>query len=102
MKELLSGEVVTVWEGLGQGDSDFGNAPWYTVGYYLTNGEATEAVKTSGGWGSPGKVRSAQAIKSGDLYFLFEKIEITPVDLKKIRDQALAKLTPAEKKALGL
>lgn len=103
MKEFLSGEVVYVYEGLGQGDSDHGNALWYTVGFYLTEEEAEEAVKTSGGWGTPGKVKIVQAIKaSDDLYFRFQMIEISPPSQERLKQKALAKLTSEEKKALGL
>jgi hypothetical protein len=109
MKEMLSGELIIIYEGRGQGDSDHGNAPWFTVGWYLTEAEATEAVKTSGGWGTPGDVRTATALKTdGELEFYYKlvPIEVTSIDIKKaqekIREQALAKLTPLEKKALGL
>jgi hypothetical protein len=103
MKETLSGEFVTIYEGRGQGDSDHGNAPWFTVGWYLTEAEATEAVRTSGGWGTPGDVRTASAIKTaeGD-YYKISAIDITALSLKKARERALAKLSDEDKKVLGL
>lgn len=103
MKELFSGEVIYLYKGMGQGDSDHGNAPWHTVGYFLTHAEATEAVKTAGGWGTAGKVQTIEAVvtSTGD-YFLIEGIEISPPPLERLRQKALAKLTPEEKKALGL
>jgi hypothetical protein len=102
MKEFISGEVVYVYQGMGQGDSDHGNAPWHTVGYFLTEAEAKEAVKSAGGWGTPGQVKTIHAIKSDDLYYSFEMIEISPPPLERLRQKALAKLTAEEKKALGL
>lgn len=100
---MLSGEVVYIYEGRGQGDSDHGNAPWHTVGYFLTQAEATEAVKTAGGWGTAGKVKTVQALKdSSDNYYLIEDIEISPPSIERLRQKALAKLTAEEKKALGL
>lgn len=110
MDNILTGEIITLWEGLGQNDSDYGNSPYYTVGFFLTEEEATEATKNSGNWGSTGKVRAIQAIKSGELYFKFSEIEVTIIKLddfvsekiEDIRKAALTKLTFIEKKVLGL
>lgn len=107
MSETISGTLVDLWEGLGQGDSDHGNAPTYTVGWYLTEAEAIEAVRTAGAWGSPGKVDRVQVLKANSDngsydYYEIRYIEVSCVDLEKARERALAKLTADEKKLLGL
>jgi hypothetical protein len=107
MSETISGTLVYLWEGRGQGDSDHGGTPTYTVGWYLTQIEAIEAVKTSGSWGSPGKVNMVQVLKEdhadgSSSYYEIRHIEVSSVDMNKARERALAKLTPAEKQLLGL
>ena len=51
--DRVFGDMIDVWEGRGAGDND---GRGYTVGWFLTEKEATEAVKTAGGWGVPGSV----------------------------------------------
>lgn len=111
MKEIISGELVTIYEGRGKKDTDEGRGGTRNVGWYLTEAEAIVGVKGAGIWGQPGTVRTRDVLKRicqdgrieyYDLYF----IEIKSVDVEKAEEEArkaaLAKLTDSEKKVLGL
>jgi hypothetical protein len=107
MSEKISGTMVDLWEVRGQGDSDFGNAPTYTTGWYLTELEAVACAKGKGAWGSDGKINRHQVLKQdhengSSSYYKIQSIEISPGDLEKMKIEALSKLTAADKKILGL
>jgi hypothetical protein len=112
MKELLSGEIITIWEGRGENDTNEGRGGTHTVGWYLTNAEATEGVKSEGVWGGPGTVKSHQALRqvmpdSNFGQYIYWKIEKINVQSNKdyvesVRKSALAKLTDEEKRVLGV
>lgn len=108
MSETISGTIVELWEGRGQGDGDYAySPPSFTVGWYFTELEAIAGVKGKGGWGSDGKVVRHQVLKQNhndgsSSYYKMQVIEVSSINLDKMREEALAKLTPAEKKLLGV
>jgi hypothetical protein len=112
MKELLSGEIVTIWEGRGENDTNEGRGGTHTVGWYLTEAEAIEGVKTEGVWGQPGKVKSHKVLRQimadsnfGQyIYWAIEKLNVVPNKeyVESLRKSALAKLTDEEKRVLGV
>ncbi len=105
MIELLSGELAYLYEALGEIDQNEGRGGRRSLGFFHTQEEATEAAKNEGVMGTPGTVRTKQVLKQkmGNNQFAYweiKKLEIE--DQEAIRKRALAKLTFAEKKALGL
>jgi len=77
------------------------------VGVYRSPLVAEEAAKGKGWWGGKGRVSMRRAINTEEGVYILEdpgqpvkfSDEAMEIDL---RTQALAKLTPAERKALGL
>jgi hypothetical protein len=109
MKEMISGEVTTIWEGRGDVDMNEGKGGTRLVGWYLTEAEAKEAVKQEGCWGSPGFVRGYQVLKqklsnNEVQYWKIERLEVQAhFDYtNQVRKSALAKLTDEEKRVLGV
>jgi hypothetical protein len=105
MVEILQGELVYLFEGRGDVDQTEGRGGTRCVGWYLSRKDAENAVKNEGVMGTPGYVKSHQALAvrmdNGDFqYYKIEKLEVETVETA--RQRALAKLTPEEKKLLGL
>ena len=112
MKELLSGEMITIWEGRGENDTNEGRGGTHTVGWYLTEAEAKVGVEKEGVWGAPGSVKSHKALKQvvadsnfGEYkYWLVELVNVVPNKeyVETVRKNALAKLSDEEKRVLGV
>lgn len=103
--EHISGTVVEIYAATGPEDRTEGRGPWRDTSYHLTEREATIACGGIGAMGEDGKVATRKAVRlSGERgYFLLTPlIEITanPEAAAKLRMQALAKLSPAERAAL--
>lgn len=109
MVETLEGELVWIWEACAEIDQNEGRGGLRLVGWYLTQSEAEESVKTEGVWGTPSHhVKQFKALKVRMLggtfsYWKIEEVKVEdPVTEAVIRNRALAKLTNEEKKVLGL
>lgn len=105
MIETLSGEMCYVYEAIGETDLNKFKGGTYVIGYFLTQKEAEQAVKESGNYPAHRYVKAIQVLRelftnSEDKYYLINKIEVGAESIVKAR--ALAKLTSAEKKVLGL
>jgi hypothetical protein len=95
MKEILSGELVTLWQV---------RLTTSLLGIYQSQPEAARAAHAQELLGSPATTQSFQAFKqtlsNGSCqYWQIEKLSKVEVS---IRERALAKLTTEEKEALGL
>lgn len=99
--EQVSGEVVEIWAAVG---SDMEGRSSFDKSYHLTRREALIATKGIAGMGGDGEVKSRLALRlSGDRYFLAPKMIVITKDPEaaaKLREQALAKLSMAERAAL--
>jgi hypothetical protein len=102
----LSGQVVTVYAAVSPQDTMEGRGPLIDRSYHLSATDALVASKGIGVQGGDGVVLQRLAVKlTDDLYFLLpaETFTInTDVEAKaRLREKVLAKLSPAEKAALG-
>lgn len=99
-------QIVDVWEAHGDG-GERGTGP--VIGYSVTKNGAETIAAGKGWWGGNGVVREAKALKlpTGELFALAED---KPIDLDEAfkkateahKQSGLKKLTPLERKALGL
>lgn len=104
---IISGDMVTVYKGIGQVDQNEGRGGTRIVGYYLTLDEVVKAVENEGVMGTPGRftVETALRKEAADgeyCYFIISPITISNFDMEKVKREALNKLSDLEKKALGL
>ena len=99
------GDIIKIYA-VHQGDDDrsSGRPQWYFVSRL-----DAEIVADGRGWyggDAPISTRSAITAKDGKLYLLADEkpinLNIGPDDLKERKERALKKLTPGERKMLGL
>ena len=91
-------EITGVYEATGDSDLTEGRGPPRHIGYFTHEADARQVVKGEGAMGSTGYV------KRMDLRIeVYESLaEFEAGRQRSIREQALAKLTKEERKALGL
>jgi hypothetical protein len=77
--------------------------------YHSTYSAALNAVKGASSWGSDGTVREALAVRDdtvpGETYLVSKTIDLDGEEekaKKALQEQALAKLSPEEREALGV
>ena len=100
-------EKRTYYRVISNSDLNEGRGVHITVGIYTTHNEAYKAAKGAGVMGSNAEVSSETSLVfrddlTGELFLLGDQILTEHVDINKIRERALAKLTAEEKEALGL
>ncbi len=96
---------IPVYEATTNSDSDEGRGSTVTLGWFLTLEDAQKCAKGKGVWGADGRVvthHKEVALCGEKVFLLGSEVQKTYQDPKKIRDQALSKLTEEEKEALGL
>lgn len=102
--EQITGEVVGIWTATCNEDSMEGRGKTVDNSYHYTKHDALIATKGIGVMGGDGEVRPRKAVKLSDgRYFLAPKMIVITKDPEaaaKLREQALAKLSPAERAAL--
>lgn len=103
--ETLSGQIVRVFVAVSPQDRDEGRGPLVDRSYHLSEKDATIATKGIGVMGSDGQVVPRQAVRlGGEEYILLPDVSFTidtdPAAEAKLREQALKKLSPAERAAL--
>ena len=74
--------------------------------FYTDKSMAEDVAKGRGWYGGIAPITKVPAIKVGDVYYWLAKkddipVDTRPVDMKVLKEQALAKLTALERKALG-
>jgi hypothetical protein len=107
----LSGQLVTVYAVIANTDKDEGRGSRYVHSYYEKRGDAQIGADGVGTMGRPGKIEERQALRTmadGVVsYFLVYPIamKLTAEQMEQrvaVRAQALAKLSAAEREALGI
>ncbi len=103
----ISGKVVEIFAATRNTDSAEGRGSQVDEAYYLTREGATIGAHKIDVMGTDGKVESRLAIEiSGKLtsYVTFKEIVVRddPKNVEALREQALKKLSPAERVVLGL
>jgi hypothetical protein len=97
----------TIYEAVGSNDSGWGGNHYsFPVGYASTHYGAQTLARGKGGWGSDGSVKEVAAVEiDGRIYLVTGPIDLDGKEAEakeNFRQNALAKLTPAEREALGV
>ncbi len=101
---------VEVFTAYGEVDTNEGRGGRYVVGHFLKKELAVKAAAQKGVWGTSGDIthRTVHAVTFVDAdleratHIVGDRIDMSYEDPQEVRERALAKLTPAEKKSLGL
>lgn len=107
-KNMVTGELITIYEARGEKDTTEGRGGTYLIGYYLDKAQAEESVKGKGVWDGPGSITVIDCFKQylANEKFKYWKLNEADIDFSIksdfLRQQALAKLTPEEIKLLGI
>lgn len=105
MDKLIRGEIVNVYEVRVERQAHQPGPDHYTAGYYISENEATESVKSiNNSYMLTHKALMAEEKGNGEwVWYLLTPIGVnTETDDEAIITAALSKLTKEEKEALGL
>lgn len=102
MSEL---KIERAYRVIGSHDSDWGGPclPDFTIGYYWNRDAALEKAKGAGSWGTDGEIEEVEVLKAnGNIFVLSGPIQIFDDVDDEEKQAALAKLTPRQRRLLGL
>ncbi len=103
LPKRVQATVELIFEARGDIDQTEGRGGTRVIGYSRLRSEAAEMAKGQGAMGTPGQVHAVQAVffDGGGVYVLGPRLDVD-WSREKLKASALAKLTPEERKALGL
>jgi len=97
----------SVWHVTSNSDTNEGRGQTVTLGYFLNVGAAQACASGAGVQGTDARIEQITALVvrdkdlAGGVYLLGEEVKSTYTSDVKLREQALAKLTTLERRALG-
>jgi hypothetical protein len=104
----VAAEVVEVWATVGNTDMTEGRGSPVDLRYYGARADALVGAKGAGVFGSDADVARRQAVRIGDRYCIVDRVvSLQPSAAARkaredLRARTLAKLSAAEREALGL